>query len=267
MDLGLQGRVALVTGSARGIGKATAKVLLQEGCSVVICDLDKEKLAETESELSNYGNVLAVPTDVTDMGDVKRLVNTAVEKFGTIDILINNAGILGGEKPFHELSLDDWEAVYDVNIKGTVRVTKEVLPYMRKQGWGRIINIASEAGSQPDDFKPHYDSSKAAIINLTKNLSKTYGKEGILVNAVSPATTWTPLTKEIFERRAEKEGRSVEEIREEFVRKERPNVVLNRLAEPEEIANVVVFLASEKASYVTGANYRVDGGSISTMNA
>lgn len=267
MDLGLQDRVARVTGSARGIGKAIAKVLLQEGCSVVICDIDEEKLAKTESELSNYGNVLAVPTDVTDMGDVKRLVNTAVEKFGTIDILINNVGILGGETPFHELSLDDWEAVYDVNIKGTVRVTKEVLPYMRKQGWGRIINIASEAASQPDDFKPHYDSSKAAIINLTKNLSKTYGKEGILVNAVSPATTWTPLVKEIFERRAEKEGRSVEEIRDEFVRKERPNVVLNRLAKPEEIANVVVFLASEKASYVTGANYRVDGGSISTMNA
>ena len=105
------------------------------------------------------------------------------------------------------------------------------------------------------------------IINLTKNLSKTYGKEGILVGAVSPATTWTPLVKEIFERRAENEGRSVEEIRDEFVRKERPNVVLNRLAKPEEIANVVVFLASEKASYVTGANYRVDGGSISTMNA
>lgn len=148
MDLGLQGRVALVTGSARGIGKAIAKVLLQEGCSVVICDIDEEELAKTESELSNYGNVLAVPTDVTDMGDVKRLVNTAVEKFGTIDILINNVGILGGETPFHELSLDDWEAVYDVNIKGTVRVTKEVLPYMRKQGWGRIINIASEAASQ-----------------------------------------------------------------------------------------------------------------------
>ena len=99
-------------------------------------------------------------------------------------------------------------------------------------------------GSQPDDFKPHYDSSKAVIINLTKNLSKTYGNEGILVNAVSPATTWTPLVKEIFESHAEKEGRSVEEIRDEFVRKERPNVALNRLAKPEEIANVVVFLAS-----------------------
>lgn len=267
MDLGLKGRVALVTGSARGIGKAIAKVLLQEGCSVVICDIDEEELSRTESELSKYGNVLAVPADVTDMDNVRRLVKTVVEKFGKIDILINNAGILGGEIPFHELSLDDWEAVYDVNIKGTVRVTKEVLPYMRKQGWGRIINIASEAASQPDDFKPHYDSSKAAILNLTKNLSKTYGKEGILVNAVSPATTWTPLVKEVFERRAKKEGRSVEEIRDEFVRKERRNVVLNRLAEPEEIANVVVFLASEKASYVTGANYRVDGGSISTMNA
>jgi NAD(P)-dependent dehydrogenase (short-subunit alcohol dehydrogenase family) len=266
MDLGLKGRVAIVTGSARGIGKAIAKVLLQEGCSVVICDIDKEELAKTESELRNYGNVLAVPTDVTDMDDVKRLVNTAVEKFGTIHILINNIGILGGEIPFHELSIEDWEAVYNVNIKGTVRVTKEVLPYMRKQKWGRIINIASEAASQPDDFKPHYDSSKAAIINLTKNLSKTYGKDGILVNAVSPATTWTPLVEEIFKKRAEKEGRSVEEIRDEFVRKERPNVVLRRLAEPEEIANVVVFLASEKASYVTGANYRVDGGSISTIN-
>ncbi len=266
MDLGLKGKVVIVTGSARGIGKAIAKVLLQEGCSVVICDLDEKELSRTEAELSGYGEVLAIPTDVTDMDDVKKLVSTAVEKFGKIDILINNVGILGGEIPFHELSLKDWETVYDVNIMGTVRVTKEVLPHMRKQEWGRIINIASEAGIQPDDFKPHYDSSKAAIINLTKNLSKTYGREGILVNAVSPATTWTPLVEEIFKKRAEKEGRSVEGIRDEFVRNERPNVVLRRLAEPEEIANVVVFLASEKASYVTGAKYRVDGGSISTID-
>ena len=266
MDLDIDDRVALVTGSARGMGRAIAESLLAEGCSVVICDLDEEALSETAEELRDDGDVLDVQADVTEPDDVEHLVGRTVDVFGTVDVLVNNVGILGSESPLHEISEEEWEAVYDVNVKGAVRVTKACLPHMREQGWGRIVNIASEAATQPDAFKPHYDSSKAAIVNFTKNLAKTYGEEGIRVNAVSPATTYTPMVQELFEERAAETGKSIEEVREEFVREEKPNVVLNRLAQPEEIADVVTFLASERASYVTGSNYRVDGGSIASIN-
>jgi NAD(P)-dependent dehydrogenase (short-subunit alcohol dehydrogenase family) len=266
MDLRIQDRVALVTGSGRGIGKAIARQLLKEGASVVLNGRSEEVLSKAEAELSKDGPVFAVAADVTDDDDVSHLVDQAIKKFGGIDILINNAGILGSERTFHELSLAEWKQVYDVNLWGVVRMTQAVLPHMREQGWGRIVNIASEAGTQPDAFKPHYDSSKAALINFTKNISKTYGEEGVLVNAVSPATTLTPLVSEMFRQRAEADGKTIDEVREQFVREERPTVVLNRLAEPEEVADIATFLASERASYVTGSNYRVDGGSIHTID-
>jgi NAD(P)-dependent dehydrogenase (short-subunit alcohol dehydrogenase family) len=237
-----------------------------EGVSVVLNGRSEDVLSKTEDELSEYGTVLAVAADVSDGDDVERLVDQANEEFGGVDILINNAGILGSERALHELSMEEWERVYDVNMGGVARVTKAVLPYMREQGWGRIVNVASEAGTQPDAFKPHYDSSKAALINFTKNISKTYGEDGVLVNAVSPATTFTPLVGEMFRERAEAEAKSIEDVREEFVREERPNVVVSRLAEPKEVADVATFLASERVSYVTGSNYRVDGGSIHTMD-
>lgn len=266
MDLEIEDRVAIVTGSARGMGKAIATQLLEEGCSVVVCDVDGDTLAETADELGDLGEVLAVETDVTDDEDVAALVDRTIDEFGTVDILVNNVGILGSERPLDEIEMDEWEAVYDVNVEGAVRATKEVLPSMRAQGWGRIVNIASEAGTLPDAFKPHYDSSKAAIINLTKNLSKAYGEEGVLVNAVSPATTYTPLVQDLFEERAEAEDVTIEEVRQEFIAEDCPNIVFDRLARPEEIADVVAFLASERASYVTGSNYRVDGGSIPSIN-
>lgn len=266
MDLGLDGRAAIVTGGSRGIGKAVAASLLREGCSVAICALDPDRLSAAEAELSELGDVLAIQADVTDADAVERLVDRTVDEYGGVDILVNNAGIVGSERSLHELTLAEWESVYDVNVKGAVRATQEVLPYMREQGWGRIINIASEAGTQPDAFKPHYDSSKAAMINLTKNLSNAYGKDGVLINAVSPATTYTPLVQALFEERSAAEDKPIERVREEFIAEDCPNIVFDRLAEPEEVADVVAFLASERASYVTGSNWRVDGGSIAAVD-
>ena len=265
MDLGLDGRVAVVTGGSKGIGEAIARVLAEEGCHVAICARGEDALEEAAAGID--GEVLPISADLTDQTDVDRVVDRTLETFGGIDVLVNNVGILGSEKPFHEIPDEEWDRVFDVNVMATVKMTRAALPHMREQGWGRIVNVASEAGTQPAAFKTHYDASKAAMINMTKNLSKAYGEDGVLVNAVSPSTTMTPLVEDLFDGRAEETGQSVEEVEQAFLTEERPNIVAGRLGDPLDTAYVVAFLASERAAFVTGSNYRVDGGSISTMDA
>ena len=261
MDLGLRGKVALVTGASKGIGKAVAMEFAREGCRVVISARGEEELEKTAEEIRQIEDspeVLALAADVTDASSVGRLVEEAAGYFGTVEVLVNNAGGVGRRVPFHELSDDEWFEILDLNLISAARVTRAVLPYMREQGWGRIINIGSESGHQPDAVKPHYNASKAALVNLTKGLSKAYGKEGILVNIVSPATTITPAVEKIISEEAESE--------EAFVRENRPNIVAGRLGRAEEVAAVIAFLASERASFVAGSNYRVDSGSVGSIN-
>lgn len=261
MELGLKNKVALVTGASKGIGKAVAMELAREGCRVVISARGEEELNEAAEEIrqvESSAEVLSVATDVTDPSEVERLVDEATGRFGTVHVLVNNAGGVGRRVPFHELSNDEWFEILDLNLISAVRLTRAVLPYMREQGWGRIINIGSESGAQPDTVKPHYNASKAALVNLTKGLSKAYGEEGILVNVVSPATTLTPAVESIISEEAESETA--------FVNENRPNIVAGRLGRPEEVAAVIAFLASERASFVTGSNYRVDSGSVVGTN-
>ena len=140
-----------------------------------------------------------------------------------------------------------------------------VLPAMKQQHWGRVVNISSEAGTQPDPFLPHYGAAKAAVTNLTKSLSRTYAEAGILANTVSPGWTWTPLVEQIFTAQAKARGVTLEEFRLAFLRESRPHLALSRAALPEEIASAVVYLASQAASFITGTNVRVDGGSITSI--
>lgn len=261
MELGLKNKVALVTGASKGIGKAVAMELAREGCRVVISARGEEELNEAAEEIrqvESSAEVLSVATDVTDPSEVEKLVDEATGRFGTVNVLVNNAGGIGRRVPFHELSDDEWFEILNLNLISAVRLTRAVLPYMREQGWGRIINIGSESGAQPDTVKPHYNASKAALVNLTKGLSKAYGEEGILVNVVSPATTLTPAVESIISEEAESETA--------FVNENRPNIVAGRLGRPEEVAAVIAFLASERASFVTGSNYRVDSGSVVGTN-
>ena len=146
-----------------------------------------------------------------------------------------------------------------------MRVTRAALPYMRKQKWGRIINISSESGTQPDAFMPHYNASKAAMNCLTKSLSKAYGKDGILVNTVSPAFVRTALAEDFFSKQAAAKGITLEEALDQFRTEFRPNIVLGRAGLSEEVAAATIFLASEAASFITGSNYRVDGGSVASV--
>jgi 3-oxoacyl-[acyl-carrier protein] reductase len=267
MELGLEGKVALVTGASKGIGKAIADALAAEGCRVVLCARGEEELEAAAEEIrAAGGDAYAIAADMSEANEINKLAEEIVSRFGSVDILVNNAGGIGSPSPFEELSDEDWIGVLELNLLSAVRLTRDVLPHMRERGWGRIINIASESGIQPDPFMPHYNASKAALINLTKSLSKAYAEDGILVNAVSPAAVRTPLVEGMFEGMAEERGVSKEEAEAAFLLESRPNIVLKRPGEPEETAAVVVFLASEAASFVTGSNYRVDGGSVASIS-
>jgi NAD(P)-dependent dehydrogenase (short-subunit alcohol dehydrogenase family) len=269
VELGLKDKVAVVTGSSKGIGKAIAVELAREGCRVVLTargEKDLDEAAEDVRRTGSVGDVLAVAADVTKADEVERLIDATVARFGTIDVLVNNAGGTGRRSPFHELSDEEWFEILDLNLISAVRLTRAVLPHMRRQRWGRIINVASESGSQPSTLKPHYNAAKAALINLTKSLSKAYGEYGILVNAVSPATTITPAVEDLLAEEARRKRTPLNEREAAFVRENKPDIVAGRLGRPEETAWVVAFLASGRASFVTGANYRVEVGSITSIS-
>lgn len=266
MDLGIAGRTAIVTGSSKGIGKAIASTLVDEGCQVAICARDSDELRAAADDIGEDGNVLAVETDVTDFDDVERLVDETRETFGSIDILVNNVGTTGSFEHLDAVPHEEWENVIETNVYATAEVTRQVLPDMREQGWGRIINVASDAGIMPHAEMPQYNASKAAMINMTKSFSKSYGDEGVLVNAIAPPTTRTPLVEEMFEEMADERGITTDEAEQRFLDEEKPQIVFDRVAEPEEVSGAVAFLASEQASYITGATYRIDGGGIPTID-
>jgi NAD(P)-dependent dehydrogenase (short-subunit alcohol dehydrogenase family) len=210
-------------------------------------------------------DAMAAPADVTNRQVVEEMVERIASRFGTIDVLVNNAGGIGSLAAFEDLTDADWQTLFDLNVFSMVRVTRAVLPYMRRHKHGRIINIASESGIQPDPEMPHYNASKAAIINLSKSLSKAFAKDGIPVNTVSPAFIQTPLVDEMLASQAKAKGIEFAEAEAQFLAVRRPHIELHRAGRPEEVAAVCVFLASQAASFITGTNVRVDGGSVASI--
>ena len=266
MKLGLKEKVVLVTGASKGIGKAIAVAFAAEGSRVVLNARNQQELEQAVQEIRQSGGyALALAADVMSASEVQRLAQQTVERFGTVHVLVNNAGGAGGLASFEELSDEDWINVFNLNVLSTVRVTRALLPFMKQQKWGRIINIASESGIQPDPFMPHYNAAKAAVINLTKSLSKAYASDGILVNTVSPAFIKTPLVEQLLAAQAQEQGVTPQMAEQAFLRQNRPHIELGRPGTPEEVASAVVFLASEAASFITGANLRVDGGSVASV--
>ena len=263
MDLGISGRAAVVTGADSGMGLATARLLLAEGVRVMLTDKTQDGLAEAAATLS--GEFATFAADLSKPAEVDALRDAALRRFERVDILVQAAGITGATGAFHELTDDDWMEALTVDFMSAVRVVRAFVPGMRDAGWGRIVLFGSEDAEQPYVEELPYCAAKAAILNLSKGLSKTYAKHGVLVNAVSPAFVATPMTDAMMGKRAEKNGTSFEEAIASFLNEERPSMELKRRGEADEVAAAVVFLCSERASFVNGINFRVDSGSVMTV--
>ena len=259
MDLNLKCKVVVVTGAGSGIGLETVKSFVKEGAKVVAVDLNV-------SALRNFPSEQVIPVEV-DLGKAEageQVAQAAIDSFGRIDILVNNVGIVPHREGFLSVTDDGWYRVMDVNFMSYVRLSRAAIPYMVKSGSGSIINIASECGRQPDIWLPDYSVTKAAILHLTKVLADEFGPQGIRVNAVSPGSTRTPIWDNpggFGDDLAAQFGMEKEAAIEHFVKNVR-KIPLGRLGAPKEIASVILFLASEVSGYVTGSEYRVNGGSL-----
>ena len=266
MDLGLSGRVALVTGGSKGIGLAIAETLLREGATVAVCARDEAQLEQARLRLSAHGTVAAIAADVRRPEEVAQLISETVDKLGPIDVLVNNAGGSTKFGGYDDLSQADWVEAFELNLMSAVHASSAVIPAMRDRGWGRIVNIVTESAVQPDAFFPHYASQKAALLSVTKSLSKSLAGTGVLVNAVSPAFIKTPIIDGMLSSIAYKESIDTDQAERDFLRRERPNITAGRAGQPHEVAQIVVVLCSEAASFVNGTNFSVDSGSVSTIS-
>lgn len=268
MDFGISGRVAVVTGGDSGIGYATAEHLLREGVRIVLTDLKDDAVQGAAERLSNLGEVRAVAADLSDGSGADRLKTFAKSAYDRKPtILVNAAGITGPTGDFLELTDEDWLTTLQADLMAAVRTTRAFIPGMREAGWGRIVLFTSEDAVQPYAEELPYCAAKAGVMNLTKGLSKAYGADGVLVNSVAPAFIATPMTDAMMEKRAGEKGTSFEEAVASFLKEERPGIVAGRRGKPEEVAAAIAFLCSERASFITGENLRVDGGSVMTMGA
>ncbi|MBE9101503.1 SDR family NAD(P)-dependent oxidoreductase [Vacuolonema iberomarrocanum] len=267
MDLGLKDKVVLVTGASKGIGVAIAMAFSQEGSKIVLVARTQAELEQVAKYAQQQGasEVLVIATDLTQPQAIDQVVSETIRRFGTIHVLVNNAGILGRFLPFEDLTDDEWLQVFNLNLFALVRLTRAILPYMTRQKWGRIINISSESGLQPDAVMPHYSATKAALLNLTKSLSKQYGQQGILVNSLSPAFIKTPMVEAMLEQIAQEKRLGTQEAEVYFLKENRPHIELRRSGNASEVASAAVFLASEAASFIVGTNLRVDGGSVASI--
>jgi NAD(P)-dependent dehydrogenase (short-subunit alcohol dehydrogenase family) len=234
-----------------------------------ICSRHEDEVRQAAEELEERGangvRVRAVAADLTNEADRKKLVDEAVSEFGKIDILVNNAGRVGEGGTLDATPLEEWRNLFELNLFAVVDLVKQVVPHMQENGWGRIINVSSENGQQPYPDMISYSASKGALDNFSKSLSKQYAGDGILVNTVSPAFIETPLVDSMMEQSAEQQGISKDEAIQQFLENNRPNIELGRPGRMDEVGPVVAFLASEKASFINGSNYRIDGGSVASV--
>ena len=244
-QLDLQGRVAVITGGARGIGYAAAARALKSGATVVLWDVDSERAGSAVDELSAAGTVSADRVELTDAAAVDAATSRVVERHGSIDILVNNAGITGGNAPTWELEPEVWRRVLDVNLTGAFLTSRAIVPHMIARGYGRIVNVASIAGKEGNPTAAHYSASKAGLIGFTKSLAKELAPRNIVVNCITPAAARTEIFKQ---------------MKQEHVDYMLARIPMGRFLELDEVAALICWLASEDCSFSTGAVFDISGG-------
>jgi len=245
----LNGKVAIITGAGQGMGRAVATRLAAAGAILVVNDLNIETSYRTAEDLKTEGcSVISIPGDVTSSDDVSGLINGAVNQYGTIDILVNNAGVLR-PTPVIDIEEDEWDSVIKGNLKSTYLCSRAVLPTMRKGGWGRIVNFSSTAGKNISTVGgAHYTAAKAGILGFTRHLAKEEARYGITVNSVCPGLIDTEMVRSTID--------------EDRTKAYADSFPISRLGEPYEVAELVAFLVSDRASYITGASLDINGGDL-----
>jgi len=262
VQTGLDGKVALVTAASKGLGRASAEALAREGARVAICARDEARLHRTAGAIAaaTGSEVLPVVADVAVAADIARLVETTVARFGGLDVLVTNAG---GPKsgPFESLDDGDWAQAVDLLLMSVVRLSRAALPHLRRRGGGRIINITSVSVKQPIASLVLSNALRAAVVGLSKTLASEVAADGVLVNCVAPGYTRTDRVTALQDAAARREGVEPAEIERRTIQR----IPLGRLGEPGELGDVVAFLASDRAAYLTGATIQVDGGYVTSL--
>jgi 3-oxoacyl-[acyl-carrier protein] reductase len=264
VELALEGRAAIVTGASRGIGRAIALALADEGADVLLCGRDVAALESVAAEIATGGHATGIPlpVDVTEPAAAALIVAEGQRAFGRVDILVNNAGV-AEPKALEELTADDWQAGLELNFLAAARLAVACAPVMRAAGWGRMVHVASISGREPDPLFAPYAAAKAALLNLSTALSQAFAADGVLSSCVVPGVTLTELVEANAEASATRSGATTDEVMARMLAKHR--VAAGRFGRPEEIAAAVVFLASEQASWITGATLEVDGGTLRSV--
>jgi NAD(P)-dependent dehydrogenase (short-subunit alcohol dehydrogenase family) len=261
MNLGLTDRVAIVTGASRGIGRACTAELLAEGAHVVVASKDPKRNAEAcRTLVGKGGRVLGVPFDIESDDSVRLMIERTLAEFGRVDILVNNAALVS-PGDLYTLSDAEWGKSFDKKLNGFARCMRHAIPAMRARKWGRIVNVTGGAGRQPQPNAVATGMNNAAILNLTRAMANDLAKDGILLNAVVPSSTLTERLEEAIRKTAAESGKSEADV----LRERGARFPLGRLAKPEEVAAVVAFLCSERASYVLGCAWQVDGGAMAAI--
>ena len=264
MELGLHDRVAIVTGSSRGIGRQIALDLAREGAHLVLNARNEATLAGTAHEAEAHGvRVVKVAVDLVEADAAELVVRSAVETFGRLDILVNNAGGGGDPIRLQKLTNDDWQQGFELNFFSSVRMASVCVPFMLERGWGRIVNVASTYGVEPGPYFGPYSAAKAALLNYSKNLSRAFSAQGVLSNCVIPGVTITEAITATAESAAAAQGTTADDVMARMMQQD--PVAMGRFGSPDEVAAAVVFLASDAASWITGASLAVDGGTLRSI--
>ncbi len=269
MDLGLKGRACVVTGASRGIGRETARQLCAEGAGVLLVGRHEERLAEAVAEAGAAGaeaggQAGALVLDITANDAGERMLTESRERFGSLDVLVNNAGAAAW-RHLDEVPDEDWYAQYELNVMAPLRAMRAAVPKMAERGWGRVVNVCSTAGKRPSAAMPEYSVAKAAELSLSRLFADRYAKIGVLVNAICPGPTESEMWMDPGGLLDQSRDLSGAGSREEALAEAGSKRPIGRLADPAEIASAIVFLCSERASYVAGAAWSVDGGTVQVI--